>query len=147
MKQDINEVYYASLIENVEFTEGELKRMKIAFIKTLGEITPALIKLGVQNFGPGSELVDHGFTLAQVGPLSNPHWVIYSVDLNFENVSDVFNKKNFYDISKETLEGRKVIFSKVHLRTNNVEQDMTYYIELDSKYKSSPYEVFSEYVQ
>lgn len=147
IEEQVEDVYYASHIENVEFTEGELRRMKIAFIDTLNDITPTLIRLGVQNFGPGSELVDHGYTLAQIGPLNNPSWVIYSIELNFEYVSDIWNKKNFYNISKDTIDGKKIVFNKVHLRERSMEEDIIRYIKLDNEYKNGPYDVFSEYIQ
>lgn len=147
MRQNAKDIYYANSIEKIGFTESELSRMKIAFMETLNDINPALIRLGVHGVGPNSELVDHGYTLAQIGPLNNPSWVIYSTELRFDYVSDVWNRRNFYVISKETSDGRKIVFNKAHLRVNNLEEDMSYYINLDSKFDEGPYEVFSEYIQ
>lgn len=136
------ETYYAVPIENIEFSESELIRMGIVFLENLNSLPDGLAKLGVNNIDSNRELIDYGYTLAQIGALNNPYWVIYSKDLNFEFVSDVWNRKNFYTILKKTDDGNIPLFDKVHLRENHLEDDMSYYINLDLSYQESPYPVY-----
>lgn len=140
------QTYFAKLVDNIEFSEDELRRMGIFFMDSLENVQEGLNKLNIEGVRQDSELVDHGYTLALVGPLNNTSWALYSVDLTFEFVSDVWNKKNFYTITRQTENGSKVVFNKVHLRDRKIEEDMSYYIELDLSQQEQPYEVFSEYV-
>lgn len=137
------ETYYAVPIENIEFSESELIRMGIVFFENLSNFSDGLAKLGINNVDSNRELIDYGYTLAQIGVLNNPYWVIYSKDLNFEFVSDVWNRKNFYTILKKTDAGNIPIFDKVHLREDYLEEDMSYYINLDLSYQESPYPIHS----
>lgn len=146
MEQGNKETYYAVPIENVEFSENELKRMGIVFLENLDDLQGGLDKLGVYSVDPRRELVDYGYALAQIGSLIHPYWVIYSINLNFEYVSDVWNRRNFYSVLKETENGTVALFDKVHLRQNYLEEDMSYYINLDLNSQSSQYPVHSEYV-
>lgn len=147
MENQAKALYYANLIEKPEFNAEELKLLNIHFMKTLDEINLILASLGITKITETSQLIDYGYALAQVGSLANPAWIIYPINFNFEFVSDIWNKKNFYVISKSTDKGSKIIFEKVHMRERALEQDLKHYIDLDIQFETGPYPVFSEYIQ
>lgn len=136
-----NERYYAALIEDVEFSENELSRMDIAFINSPGELKEGLLKLGVEMTDASDELIDYGYALVQVGSVKDPHWAVYSLEWNLEYILDIWGRRNFYNISRETKDGPKIIFRKAYLRERSMEEDITYYIELDVKSRYGPYDV------
>lgn len=146
-EHEYEEVYYAYPIDNIDFSVSDLNRMGICFINALNEIDSGLNQLGVHNVGPDSELVDYGYTLAQVGPLRDSIWVIYSTDIRFEYVSDILNKKNFYVILKKYKDGERVLFDKAHLREDTFEDDLIEHIRIYSESVTEPYPIFSDILQ
>lgn len=143
---DVKNNYYVQPAENVQFTKSELKRMGISFIDNLSKIEEGLINLGIESLDPDGELVDYGYTLAHIGSFREESWVIYSTSLNFEYVSDVWHKNNFYVISKKTKDEDVIVFDKVHLRKDSIKEDVTYYIDLDLNRVSGQHEVYPNYL-
>lgn len=134
--------YYAIPIDHVQFTKDEIVKMGIYFLKGLSDLPLALSEFGVYNVDVDRDLIDYGYTLSQVGPLRDGiNWVVYSKDLSPEFVSDVWNKKGFYSIIRETHDETVQVFDKVHLRKDHLNEDFEYYIKLDTKHQEEQYPV------
>lgn len=146
METQKNALYYAHILIDPEFSLNELNLLNIYFMSGLDKLNETIERAGIKVTN-ASQLADYGYVLSHVGKLGQSGFVIYPMNVNFGFVSDILNKKNFYSISKTTESGQKVIFEKVHLREQAIEEDLKYYIELDIQFEMGPYPVFSEYIQ
>lgn len=145
MLLDNPDFYYAQLIEDLDFSDEELLRMGISFFDSYEEIIESLTQNEDSPLEEFEDLSEYKLTIGILGPMNNPKWVLYSMELNFELVKDVWNKENFYNITRQNTDGVSLVYQKVHLRKNHIEEDMKKYIELDQN-KTREYPIFSDFV-
>ena len=141
--------FYAEILENIEFSEQELKRIGISFINGLEELETGIKKLGIENFDKSVSLSEYGLTLSKVGSIIDPTWAVYKSEVSFEFISDLWNKKNFYTLYSaevDTPNDVKKIYSKAHLREGFIEEDMEYYVNLHLDSQTAPNQVATGYL-
>lgn len=150
-----SKIYKAVPINDATFTQNELRLLKVAYFEDISELEGAMEFLGIDNFDTDLHLIDCGYVLASIGPLSDLTWVLYHKDNSIEKVVDIRDGYNFYDLylvdqetaHQENPETSELVFSKIYLSPDNIEKEISKYVELDLETRTSNYPVFSEFIQ
>lgn len=125
-----DETFIIESIKDLDFTKDELLNIGIVFFDDLSEIEVTVKELlGLSIDTKEIQLIDVGLALTQVGTVGNPTWAIHKHQISNEFICDVFNKRNFYSISVSEYGEEVEVVEKAHLRDDNLEDDLLYYLE------------------